>query len=160
MHICIDISLQKKQTVNPIHVLQNYKLFHKQIVREPCAASSLWSFLCPIRNFARRYDFSIFIIHIFDTAQLTLTQFSFFSLCILIWFEILWNSVIFLLYYYLLNRPSRCTSISVKVTLFAFEETKKVSWTMCEPCEPWLRVMRTNTASHASQHASHTVIES
>ena len=27
----------------------------------------------------------------------------------------------------------------------------------CESCKPWLRV---NMASHASQHASHTVIES
>ena len=30
----------------------------------------------------------------------------------------------------------------------------------CESCEPWLRVMRAMVASHASQHASHTVNES
>lgn len=77
-----------------------------------------------------------------------LIQFSFFSMCILIWFEILWNSVIFLLYY-LWNRPSRWTCISMKVTLCAFEENKKQKCGQCashgcESCEPIRRAMQVN----------------
>ena len=57
-------------------------------------------------------------------------------------------------------KKSGCADLHYALLVSNLDELGQCASQRAMSCEPWLRVMRAMVASHASQHASHTVNES